>query len=386
MIALGIGLFVSTCFVLIFVSNVQSSMHIESMSRLQENARYAYDTLTRDIREAGSIICSGNHDVANVLNVSNENKWWTVWEGIKGYEADDTEFPFAVGTAAGERVAGTDSFVIQSGTIGKEGIAFNHYSLGGQYQNPLDIDNWTDYSPGGDRWLPFFQLKHPSFAYAADDDYEDMIIGKDYYFNVESGQVVLACDSSGAAIFQAAVEHGKSMGGVYMSGGSVMFPVHSSLTATHGNQFYPGNCSTGLGFPTDCSSTIGNTRFFERTDWHAQHLPFSQYYAAAWYVGYNLRGKKTLFRATITNEAIISEELDEMLEGVTDLQLEYLETNSDGDLNNAYVDADHIADWKRVVAVKLIAIIELPDLAHANNNQLEWHTIVTLRSRDAFFE
>ena len=59
MIALLIGLFLLTGLYQIFISSKQSYRLSDGQSRLQENARYALELLSHDIRQAGYLGCSG---------------------------------------------------------------------------------------------------------------------------------------------------------------------------------------------------------------------------------------------------------------------------------------------------------------------------------------
>jgi type IV pilus assembly protein PilW len=109
MIALVLGLIVSGAALALFVTNRRTYVAAENLGRVQENARTAFELMSRDIREAGGNPCDANVPVGNALN---DTKWWSNWgSGITGY-ASGTAAPF-IDTPA--RVAGTDAFQLRSG-------------------------------------------------------------------------------------------------------------------------------------------------------------------------------------------------------------------------------------------------------------------------------
>lgn len=106
MIALVLGLLVTLAAIGMFLSNSRTYETTESLSRVQENARMAFELMARDIRESGGNPCSRNLLVANVLGATGGGTaWWNNWaNGVQGYEN---------GALAGS-LAGTDSIEIMS--------------------------------------------------------------------------------------------------------------------------------------------------------------------------------------------------------------------------------------------------------------------------------
>lgn len=106
MIAVVLGILVVGATLGIFMSNKQTYLAAENLGRVQENARTAYEIMTRDIREAGGTPCSKSLTIANVLNSPGTN-WWSNWTNpVFGYEN---------GALAGS-IAGTDAVEIKSGS------------------------------------------------------------------------------------------------------------------------------------------------------------------------------------------------------------------------------------------------------------------------------
>lgn len=85
MIALALGLLVVVAAGAIFLSNRQTYVATESLGRVQESARVAFELMARDIREAGGNPCNRHLEVANVLTNATTD-WWKTWhDGVVGY-------------------------------------------------------------------------------------------------------------------------------------------------------------------------------------------------------------------------------------------------------------------------------------------------------------
>src|SRR5690606_34177958 len=105
----------------------------------------------------------------------------------------------------------------------------------------------------------------------------------------------------------------------------------------------PGNCSRGLGFPTDCGSVTGNTWAFNRNSM------LGRFFATDWYVGESGRpddGGRSLFRRRLAPGG--AELTEEVVAGVSDMQITY---RLDG--GDEFEPADSIAGagWDDVNAV-----------------------------------
>jgi type IV pilus assembly protein PilW len=73
MVALVLGLIVAGAAMAVFITNRQTYIATESLGRLQEGARVAFELMSRDLREASTIPCS-NETVLN--NVVAGTDWW----------------------------------------------------------------------------------------------------------------------------------------------------------------------------------------------------------------------------------------------------------------------------------------------------------------------
>jgi len=306
-----LGLLIVAGVIGVFLSNKQVYRQNENVARLQESARYAKEIIYRDIREAGGIACGSNLPTANVVNNPTAN-WWSDWgEGIRGYEGTETLPAKATGTGTDERVAGTDAVIVWRGDAASGVTIVSHDPPAAQFKVNTTAHGFTD------------------------------------------GAVLLVCDLNQAAIFQ-----------VTNASDTNVTIVHNTGTEV------PGNCSKGLGFPTDCSSVNGNPYTF------AGGGIMSQLASSAWYIGYNGRGGKSLYKAnSITS--------DEVAEGITDLQMKYLVVDSSGNLASSYVDATSVTDWTLVVATRLVLTVETLENVGSDGLPITrtWNSVITLRNR-----
>jgi type IV pilus assembly protein PilW len=320
MVALVLGLLVIGGVGGVFLSQRELYRQNENLARMQESARYAFEVMARSLREAGGNLC-GASKVANVLNNASSN-WWSNWgEGIHGYEGDNNLFPKAFGTGRAERVSGTDAVVVWSGTL-NEGLVI------------------TDHNPTS------AQFKVNTTQHGLKD-----------------GDIVMACDNDHAAIFQVTNANSSNVTIVHNTGASVS----------------PGNCSKYLGYPVppNCGQPPGNpdppSYTFENSGF------ISKLAAYAWYIGYNGRGGRSLYRLKLQNNSgAAGGTAEEVAEGVSDLQIQYLIAG-----NTDYVDASSVTDWTKVVAVRLAFTLQSLENVATGGGALQrtWNTVVTLRNR-----
>lgn len=84
MVALVLGLIVAGSAMAVFISNRQTYVATASMGRLQEGARIAFELMSRDVRGAGTIPCSNETLLNNIVDTTD---WWAG----KGTGASSTE-------------------------------------------------------------------------------------------------------------------------------------------------------------------------------------------------------------------------------------------------------------------------------------------------------
>ncbi|MGH8107136.1 MAG: PilW family protein [Arenimonas sp.] len=113
MISVTLGIMVVGATLGIFVANRHTYVAAENVGRIQENARTAYELMTRDVREAGGTPCSSHIPVANVLNSPDTNWWSNLTTPVMGYESG----------ALGVSIAGTDAIEIKSSSASTYTVA-----------------------------------------------------------------------------------------------------------------------------------------------------------------------------------------------------------------------------------------------------------------------
>ena len=238
--------------------------------------------------------------------------WWQQeWTGVRGYAEGDALPP---NSDAPARVAG-DALLIQ-GIVGTGVTITNHQATSA-----------------------VFFINAPTTDFASDD-------------------IVMACDFDHAAIFQISN---------YNS---------NNVTVGHntGNN-NPGNCSKGLGFPTECT-TGGNEYTF------GPNSQIARLSTTIWYIGDNGRaqeGGRSLYRRRLTDAAAAQE----IVPGVSDMQLAFRVGN-----NATLTTAPGNADWDDVTAVEVTLTVNSLDARVStapgvNDGRLQrrFTTIVGLRNR-----
>jgi type IV pilus assembly protein PilW len=138
-----------------------------------------------------------------------------------------------------------------------------------------------------------------------------------------------------------------------------------------------GNCVAGLGFPSTCASSLTYT--FQRNAW------IGRLGASDWYVGTNPRGGKSLYRKRLTNGGATPVATEEIIAGVTDMQIKYGVNGSDTIADASAVAA---ADWAKVNSVFITLTIDSSDTnistdSATNSGKLRrtYTYIITMRNR-----
>jgi type IV pilus assembly protein PilW len=300
MISLVLGLLVVGAALTVFISNKQTYAATESLSRIQESGRIAFELMTRDLREAGGTGCERDLPIVNVLNSPAAN-WWSQWNSaVRGFESSVAFPDVAFGTGAGERVSGTDAVEIRSAI-----------------SNGVTVDSHQPDSA---------QFK----ANTADHGIHD-------------GDIVMVCDFDHAAILQV----------TNAQPGTNTTIVHNTGTGT------PGNATKCLALNGVCPNGAVKTYAFgcfegkrqgtscvDPRNWPAK---IAKLEAWRWYIGNNARGGRSLFRTGLRNAAGTPGTLAiEVAENVTGMEIGYLVDGS-----TTYVDSDAVAAWPNVISVRI---------------------------------
>ena len=289
MVSLALGLVVVGGASVLFISTRQASISTENLSRIQESTRTGYDLMVREIREAGATPCDSQVLVSDVLNgaQSATPDWWATWgEPVHGYTGATAFDGVATGAAVGERVAGTGAIAVRYAER-LNGVAIATHVI-------------------GTRTFTTTVLNH----------------------GVAAGDLLLACNYSQAAIFQASA--------VNTATGMIQHTQSAGAS---------GNCGNGLGLPTLCTG-VGTPYEFSAGS------QLGRFVAAGWYIGNNGRavsGGRSLYRVTRDGP-------EEVADGVTDMQVTFLVTGAAD-----YVASTAVADWATVLAARIDLTFEGPD-------------------------
>jgi len=342
LVALVLGLVLVGGALNMVVSNRNTVRLTENVMRIQENARTAFEMMSRDIREAGQIPCgiadtpNSTTQIGNVIRspkTSSFIPWWANWEAgaLRGFASTtDTTDIVPFGLTTNDRVSGTAAILTMQAGGGEQVI----------------VSQTTPVSTN-------FEIALQSVAGLAADD------------------VVLACDLNSAAIFQLGT----------VSAGLKVIDYTTSFTSY--------NCNGDLGAPTPPNCGTTSAKEFSPNGLVA---PLKTTY---WYIGYNADGRRSLYRTYLKKAGggVIVAEPQEVLPGVKDLQIQYLTVDltvaATPVLASNWVNADSITDWSKaslnqVMGVKLTLTFETEDAVSSTNTKLERESvhIISLRSRE----
>ncbi|GAB3355134.1 PilW family protein [Lysobacter tyrosinilyticus] len=341
MVSMVVGLIVVGAAITVFLATSRTYQATESLGRVQENMRVAFELMARDMREASGNPCEKNLPVYNVLNKP-KDQWYTDFvTGVRGYEGSEAFAGAAFGTGAGQRIAGTDAIELKSAAAGVSIVS--HTPTSAQFKVST--------------------VNH----------------------GLSPGDLALACDFGQVAVFQV----------TNASPGTNDTIVHNTGTGT------PGNCSKGLGFssPANCDGANGNQYAYgcyqgkfsgsgcdgdedgiknEVEDiWPAI---IAKLRVTRWYIGGNDKGGRSLYQSSLRNNAgALVVDNNEIVDGVKDMNLKYLLVGSTN-----YVDATSVtaADWvsDKVVAVSADLTLEGADSIDGKTLQRHLQLVVTIRN------
>lgn len=310
MVALALGLALTGGFIQVFLANRATYAFNEGLSRLQENGRFALDTLSFRVRMGGYVGCLSEVPIFNNLN-SGSSVTFNLGQGLAGYEAKQT--------APGDTFAAAAS-------------------------NPANSSTPTDWTPNlpaelQGRAIPGSDVivvrnvgasAHALSSPFSDSDRIYATAGTDAY---QVGDIAVVSDCQKASIFQVT--------GAVPNGGA--------LEISHGASGTPGNNISS--WNTDQSYGDG-AELMRGETWI--------YFVGAGDAG----GAPALFQArlqanpTTATAALVYEEL---AEGVETMQILYgVDTNADNRVD-IYQTADAVSDWDEVVAVRVGLLLRSPD-------------------------
>lgn len=308
MIAMVLGLIVAAAAGGTFLANKRVYAASETLNRVQEGGRVSFELMSRDIRESGGSPCGTESTTVNLLNNGTSTWWSSFADGLHGYDAGEPAAGTTTGSGDGQRVAGTDAIDLYSANASGDYVIVNHGT-------------------------PSATLQVTSIN------------------GLKAGEIVIACNAAYTLVFQITGFNGK---GLNHNGGAGS----------------PGNCGQEFQYkrPEKCAgasnpygycfskATSANCDPTKSTG-KDSNMPavVAKVGASRWYIGNNARGSRSLYRAFVIDKtgtgAPSVDVLEEIAEGVTDMQVEYRISGSTN-----FVPATGVVDWKRVLAVRVTLV------------------------------
>ena len=308
MIAVILGLIIIAGLFKVYETSKFSYLMSENVGRMQENARFAMSKLTRDIRMAGSIPCKIGSNFANTLNDTTQTFTFLDFAdgSIRGYDGASTNWPAGrfpgTGTAAGDRVAGTDAIVVLRD--GGESYLLTRHNVNAQQFTVNDL------------------------------------------YSLANGDILLACDGVNAAIFQA----------LNVNTANKTFE-HSTGAGS------PGNCSTRLGGSGSCKDS--NSQLTLKSHTFGLGAQLVKFAAVGYFIGVSSGGdSRSLYRRRLVVDhasSSASYASEEVLQGVENMQILYAENTDTDKQPEQYFTADNVTTWNNIVSLRIGLLMHTPD-------------------------
>ncbi|MFB0935859.1 MAG: PilW family protein [Propionivibrio sp.] len=296
MVAMAIGLFMTGIIAGLYINMRGSFRYQEDFARLQENGRFAMETLTRDIRMAGYNGCGNLTDFANVVNGGSNDPTVTsqipiylnFQKPVFGYEGNS--LPTALTDAGAINIAGgPDALILLGVDSSSELVVQDHQPQSSSYR----VNTRTH--------------------------------------SIKTGEVLLIADCSHATVFQVT---GPGPGQTYVE--------HNDA----GGTATPGNCTKYLG--ASCSSPNKSYQY-------KPGASLFRIYSRAYFIAPSPSGSsRSLYAMDMTGQTTVTPpEKNELIEGVENMQVTYgLDTNGDRSADQ-FVAANSVANWSQVVSVRV---------------------------------
>lgn len=316
MVAMLLGLIVIGGVTSVFLAGQQTYRANEALGDVENGSRTAFEMVTRDLRDAGFTGCDNTSGrVANVVNNST-SLWYANWAvPLQGFDDAKTDPALASITGPGAPLAGSSSVRVL-------GTANTDVSVGTVSGSPTS-----------------FNINAASTQLAA-------------------GDIVMVCDFDHATLLQITSYSGTSVG------------VATASTPA------PGNCSSGLGYPTMCTST-GNAYSF------LPNARINLMTAVDWYIGKNAVNTYSLYRLPVTYTAagVSVSTPQEMVRNVNSMTIQYLQSSGTAFTNAAGVGAN----WPGVNAAQVTLVLQSTNGRASVNNAAplvrQFTSTTTMRNR-----
>lgn len=283
MIASTIGFIVLGGIGYLYLESRQAFRSMDSLSRMQESARYALEVMARDVRMAGYRGCaSSNVAVTNVLN-SKTTTAYNFDVPVNGYDAAGAGWAPALPSDTGgvsllSIVAGTDAIILR-GAYGGGATVTSH---------------------------------NPTAASLKVTEPNDII----------ENDILMVTDCTAASVFQVSNHNPASAFNVVHNEGA---------TAT------PGNLTKDLGRKYENGEVI-------------------KMQTKTYFIRNGANGRPALWQFD-NHKAAGGDNPSEIADGIRNMQIKYgSDADSDGAVES-YTNADTVADWKKVAAVRISLLV-----------------------------
>jgi type IV pilus assembly protein PilW len=314
MVALTLGLILIGGAIQVFVSNRAAYAFNEGFSRLQENGRFALDTINYHARLAAYLGCRSGVPIFNNLDDPTAVPF-NFAEGVVGYEAD--------GTLPTETFAATATNPANSSTLTDWAPAL-----------PAELD--ASVIPGSDV-LIVRHVSTASYALLSPFSSATLVSVTDPAGAFQVGDIAVASDCQKVSIFQV----------------TAIANVAGGVTLAHTATGDPGNAAATASWDTDQQYAAG-AQVGRGETW-------------AFYVGATDAGPPALFqRRLVIDPATTTASFDvdvaeEVVEAVETMQVRYgVDANLDGAIEQ-YVTADAVADWAQIASVRVAIVTRSPE-------------------------
>ena len=310
MVALVLGLLVVAAAIGIFLSNRQAYRTTESVGRVQESTRMAFELMARDVREAGGNACNASGESGSIAGTPLVNvlanpaaNWWSNWGNVPGtgrlngalvgYGTGNAVPGLTTGTGNAQRMAGTEALVVLSG--GSRVAVVDAHAPGSHAFTVMDAGH-----------------------------------------GFQTGDVLLVCGQDNTGITTPADATGR-----VITSSAIFRMTNGGGSTVIQHEAGGGNATGELGpcLPS-CPATFG------------QHASISRVRAAVWYIGNGTDGP-ALYQAMLGGGGNVTNQ--EIIPGVTGMALQYLLRGAANYVDVGAVPAD---GWGNVVAVRMTLQLE----------------------------
>jgi type IV pilus assembly protein PilW len=290
MIAMMLSLFLLGAITYVVVNSNKNYNTTDSLSRLQENARFATEFIARDLRRAGYLGCA--NDVAEVHSTLNSTAYGgggaglaiNPLEGVESLASGSTWVP------SGETVSFSNTPI-----TGSDAIAARYLDL----SNPITIQQ--------------------------DMPVESATLFVNPGHGLKAGDIIAVSDCDGADIMQLT---NVNAAGASSAGKDGLVHNQGNAKDASGNDIEPGNSGAALSKKYLVGATV---------------LKFGSF---SYYVGTNSNGRRALFRQTTSGT-------EELVEGVENMQILYGEVTGTDRSPTTYKTASSVGNWQNVVSIRV---------------------------------